>query len=123
MAFHSAVTCAERRCTAETCPHADLLRAGWGVFRKVAPTYARRLLSAADLPPGKTDSVRPCVSIDHCDDAGHHDGEGFVVLTSEGTMHAPWGSWLAFDSRGNLYAIAAEEFENIYEQVGGGAPG
>ena len=45
-------------------------------------------------------------------------GLGFDVKTREGhALNAPWGSWLAVDSAGKFYPIAAAEQAAIYEEA------
>lgn len=47
--------------------------------------------------------------------AARMDGP-FEVKTTEGTLRCEDG-WLAFDSRGYPYPIAADEFAQIYQEV------
>jgi hypothetical protein len=58
---------------------------GWGSYRKRTTTQAIRV------------------------------DEPFTVETAEGTVSLPDGGWLAIDSRGWPYPIAADEFAAIYE--------
>lgn len=51
---------------------------------------------------------------------GGRPSPGWAVRTREGTMEAEWGDWLALDSGGEPYPIAAGIFAAAYQPTGAG---
>lgn len=77
----------------------------WRTFRKRGVTRMVQVNSADDVPDGLTGrSVRI-------------NKVGFAVVSPQGELSGPWGSWLAIDSRGLPYIIANEEHARIYDEV------